>query len=182
MLKRAVPWVLVGVLGVFLILSLADSGEPSIEVVKEHTDTLIITKVCTLTVEKPIIKETKVVDEKFIYVHDTIRVPIPISEYRFFEKDLYDITARGYEVSLNNVTVYPKTEYKTITNTVEKEIYRDSWNCYLGTGFWAFDKEIVPTVNLILKTQNKWLFGANVGYYNKNTIYGVSVNYKIIGK
>lgn len=182
MLKRAVPWVLVGVLGVFLILSLADSGEPSIEVVKEHTDTLIITKVCTLTVEKPIIKETKVVDEKIIYVHDTIRVPIPISEYRFFEKDLYDITARGYEVSLNNVTVYPKTEYRTITNTVEKEIYRNSWNCYLGIGFLGFHKEIIPTVNLMLKTQNKWLFGLSAGFYNNQGVYEVSANYKILGK
>lgn len=144
------------------------------------TDTTI--RIDTFVVEKPVVKEKKVVEEKIIYVHDTIKVAIPISEYRFFEDGLYDITARGYEVSLSNVTVFPKTEYTTITTTTEKTIYKDAWNCYLGVGIWAFDKEIVPTVNLTLKSPKKWLFSANVGYYNRSLIYGGQLSYKILGK
>ena len=139
-------------------------------------------RVDTLVVEKPVVKEKKVVEEKIIYVHDTVKVVIPISEYRFFEDGLYDITARGYEVSLSNVIVFPNTEYTTITTTTEKTIYKDAWNCYLGVGIWAFDREIVPTVNLTIKTPKRWLFGLNIGYYNKRPIYGGSVNYKIFGK
>ena len=151
---------------------------------KTKIETIIDTtiRIDTFVVEKPVVKTKKVIEEKIIYVHDTVKVVIPISEYRFFQDGIYDITARGYDVSLSNVTVFPKTEYTTITTTTEKTIYKDAWNCYLGVGIWAFDREIVPTVNLMIKTQNRWLFGLNIGYYNKQSIYGGSVNYKILGK
>ena len=139
-------------------------------------------RVDTLVVERPVVKTEKVVAEKIIYVHDTIKVAIPISEYRFFEDGLYDITARGYEVSLSNVTVFPKTEYATITTTTEKTIYKDTWNLYLGAEIWAFNRQVVPSVNLTLKTPKKWLLGAKIGYYEGGVVYGGQISYKILGK
>ena len=139
-------------------------------------------RVDTLVVEKPVVKTEKVVAEKIIYVHDTIKVAIPISEYRFFEDGLYDITARGYEVSLSNVTVFPKTEYTTITTTTEKTIYKDAWNLYLGAEIWAFNRQVVPSVNLTLKTPKKWLLGVKIGYYEGGVVYGGQIGYKIFGK
>lgn len=181
--NKYIPWAIVACLCVLLILLLVwDSRVAPTIIETQHTDTLYKIRVDTLVVEKPVVKTEKVVAEKIIYVHDTIKVSIPISEYRFFEDGLYDITARGYEVSLSNVTVFPKTEYATITTTTEKTIYKDAWNCYLGVGIWAFDREIVPTVNLTIKTPKRWLFGLNIGYHNKRPIYGGSVNYKILGK
>lgn len=183
MKSNILPWAIVACLCVLLILLLArDSSVAPTIIETQHTDTLYRTRVDTLVIEKPVVKEKKVVEEKIIYVHDTVKVVIPISEYRFFQDGIYDITARGYEVSLSNVTVFPKTEYVTITTTTEKTIYKDSWSLYFGAGIWAFNKEIVPTLNLTLKTQNRWLFGLNIGYYNKRPIYGGSVNYKILGK
>lgn len=167
------------VLVVLLVWSLGTRGEKPVVTEKHTTDTTLVVKHDTTVVEKIAYKEKKIVDTVFVTVRDSIFVPIPISEYRFKEDGLFDITARGYEVSLSNVTVFPKTEYRTITNTVEKEVYRNSWNCYLGVGIWTFDREVVPTVNLMVKTRNKWLFGLNAGYYNKQLIYGGSVNYKI---
>ena len=181
--RKFIPWVIVACLCVLLILLLVRDSRVAPTIIEtQHTDTLYRTRVDTLVVEKPVVKEKKVVEEKIIYVHDTVKVVIPISEYRFFEDGLYDITARGYEVSLSNVTVFPKTEYATITTTTEKTIYKDAWNCYLGVGIWAFDREVVPTVNLMLKTPKRWLLGVNIGYYNKRPIYGGSINYKILGK
>ena len=181
--KRFIPWTIVACLCVLLILLLARDSRVAPTIIEtQRTDTLYRTRVDTMVVEKPVVKEKKVVEEKIIYIHDTIKVAIPISEYRFFEDGLYDITARGYEVSLSNVTVFPKTEYTTITTTTEKTIYKDAWDCYLGAGIWAFNKEVVPTVNLIVKAPNRWLLGANIGWYNKQPIYGGSVNYKILGK
>ena len=181
--RKFIPWVIVACLCVLLILLLVRDSRVAPTIIEtQHTDTLYRIRVDTLVVEKPVVKEKKVVEEKIIYVHDTVKVVIPISEYRFFEDGLYDITARGYEVSLSNVTVFPKTEYATITTTTEKTIYKDAWNCYLGVGIWAFDREIVPTVNLMIKTPKRWLFGLNIGYYNKRPVYGGSVNYKIVGK
>lgn len=139
-------------------------------------------RVDTLVVEKPVVKTEKVVAEKIIYVHDTIKVAIPISEYRFFEDGLYDITARGYEVSLSNVTVFPKTEYRTVTNTVETTVYKDTWNLYLGAEIWAFNRQVVPSVNLTLKTPKKWLLGVKIGYYEGGVVYGGQIGYKILGK
>ena len=151
---------------------------------KTKVETIIDTtiRIDTFVVEKPVVKTKKVVEEKIIYVHDTVKVVIPISEYRFFQDGIYDITARGYDVSLSNVTVFPKTEYRTVTNTVETTVYKDTWNLYLGAEIWAFNRQVVPSVNLTLKTPKKWLLGAKIGYYEGNVVYGGQISYKILGK
>lgn len=151
---------------------------------KTKVETIIDTtiRIDTFVVEKPVVKTKKVVEEKIIYVHDTVKVVIPISEYRFFQDGIYDITARGYDVSLNNVTVFPKTEYRTVTNTVETTIYKDTWNLYFGAGIWALNGQVVPMVNLSLKTPKMWLISLNTGYYNGDIVYGGQISYKILGK
>lgn len=151
---------------------------------KTKVETIIdtIIRIDTFVVEKPVVKTKKVVEEKIIYVHDTVKVVIPISEYRFFQDGIYDITARGYDVSLSNVTVFPKTEYRTVTNTVETTVYKDTWNLYLGAEIWAFNRQVVPSVNLTLKTPKKWLLGAKIGCYEGNVVYGGQISYKILGK
>lgn len=151
---------------------------------KTKVETIIDTtiRIDTFVVEKPVVKTKKVVEEKIIYVHDTVKVVIPISEYRFFQDGIYDITARGYDVSLNNVTVFPKTEYRTVTNTVETTVYKDTWNLYFGAGIWALNDQVVPTVNLSLKTPKMWLISLNAGYYNGGIVYGGQISYKILGK
>jgi hypothetical protein len=151
---------------------------------KTKVETIIDTtiRIDTFVVEKPVVKTKKVVEEKIIYVHDTVKVVIPISEYRFFQDGIYDITARGYDVSLSNVTVFPKTEYRIVTNTVETTVYKDTWNLYLGAEIWAFNRQVVPSVNLTLKTPKKWLFGAKIGYYEGDVVYGGQISYKILGK
>ena len=182
MKSNILPWAIVGVLGVLLLWSLnTESGEPVV-ITEQHTDTIVTTHIDTFVVDKPVVKTKKVVEEKIIYVHDTVKVVIPISEYRFFEDGIYDITARGYDVSLSNVTVFPKTEYRTVTNTVETTIYKDTWNLYFGAGFWAFNTQVVPTVNLTLKTPKMWLISLNTGYYNGGIVYGGQISYKILGK
>ena len=151
---------------------------------KTKVGTIIDTtiRIDTFVVEKPVVKTEKVVEEKIIYVHDTVKVVIPISEYRFFQDGIYDITARGYDVSLSNITVFPKTEYRTVTNTVETTVYKDTWNLYFGAGIWALNDQVVPTVNLSLKTPKMWLISLNTGYYNGGIVYGGQISYKILGK
>lgn len=183
MKSKILPWAIVACLCVLLILLLARDSRVAPTIIEtRHTDTLYRTRVDTLVLEKPVVKEKKVVEEKIIYVHDTVKVVIPISEYRFFQDGIYDITARGYDVSLSNITVFPKTEYRTVTNTVETTIYKDNWNLYFGAGFWTFNTQVVPTVNLALKTPKMWLISLNTGYYNGGVIYGGQISYKILGK
>jgi hypothetical protein len=183
MWNKILPWAIVACLCALLILLLVRDSRVAPTIIEtQRTDTLYKTRVDTFFVEKPVVKTEKVVEEKIIYVHDTVKVVIPISEYRFFQDGIYDITARGYDVSLSNVTVFPKTEYRTVTNTVETTVYKDTWNLYFGAGIWALNDQVVPTVNLSLKTPKMWLISLNTGYYNGDIVYGGQISYKILGK
>lgn len=183
MKSNILPWAISIVsVALLILLCIKDSRVPTTTIEIQRTDTLFLTRVDTFVVEKPVVKTKKVVEEKIIYVHDTVKVVIPISEYRFFQDGIYDITARGYDVSLSNVTVFPKTEYRTVTNTVETTVYKDTWNLYLGVEIWTFNRQLVPSVNLMLKTPKMWLFGAKIGYYEGGVVYGGQISYKILGK
>lgn len=166
--------VLVLVLGLVL-----KRPEKVITETKYLTDTTTVTKIDTVEVTKIVEVEKRVVDTTYITVRDSILVPIPMSEYRFFQKGLYDITAYGYNVSLSNITVFPKTVYHTVTNTVEKEVLVNKYSLYLGGGIWAFNGEVIPKVSLALKTKNRWLFEASAGYYDKAWIYGATAYYEL---
>jgi hypothetical protein len=75
-------------------------------------------------------------DVDTVRITDTVTVAVPIYNYRF-KDDLYDITAEGYDVKLNSVTVYPKTEYKYSTHTVE---IRRRWGLGVQAGY-GFSKD-----------------------------------------
>lgn len=75
-------------------------------------------------------------DVDTVRITDTVKVAVPIYNYRF-KDDLYDITAEGYDVRLNSVTVYPKTEYKYSTHTVE---IRSRWGLGVQAGY-GFSKD-----------------------------------------
>ena len=181
--KQYIPWAIVGVLVVLLLWSLnVDSGEPTV-IMERHTDTLTVVKHDTTTITKVITKvEKEPADTVYLTIRDSIFVPVPRQEYTFSEPDLFDFRVKGYGVEFLDAKVYPKTVYQTITNTVETTIYKDSWNLYFGAGIWAFNKEIVPTLNLTLKAPKMWLISLNTGYYNGGLIYGGQFSYKILGK
>lgn len=150
-----------------------------IEVVKHITDTTTIEKVDTLIITKIKEVEKVVTDTTYLVYRDSIYVPIPMSEYRFYQKGLYDITAHGYNVSLSNVAVYPKTVTHTVTNTIEKEIIVNQWDIYLGGGIWRYGGEWIPNISATIKAPKNLLFGVNLGYYDYGLLFGGSVQYKL---
>lgn len=156
----------------------------SVEVVKHVTDTITVVKTDTITVTKVIEKtnERKVVDTVYIYVNDTIQVPVPISQYHFFEKDKYDIFANGYNVSIESVSIYPKTIYQTITNDIETVRTVDYWAFYAGGGLWWHENKCIPHLSVAAKTPKKWIISADIGYYNKSVIVGGKALYNITAK
>lgn len=181
--RKFIPWAIVGVLVVLLLWSLnTDSREPVV-ITERHTDTLLrvvhdtveVTKVVTLTEKEP-------ADTVYLTVRDSIFVPVPRQEYTFSKPDLFDFRVKGFGVEFLDAKVYPKTVFETITNTVETTVYKDTWNLYLGAEIWAFNRQVVPSVNLTLKTPKKWLLGAKIGYYEGGVVYGGQISYKIFGK
>lgn len=149
-----------------------------VEVIKHKTDSLVVVKHDTLTITKVVEVEKKVVDTVYVK-SEPDSTPIPIIEYRFFKPNEYDITARGFNVTMPSITVFPKTITKTIMNTVEKEVVLRQWDFYLGGGIWRYGEEWIPNIDLTIKSPQNFLFGANLGVYNKGLLIGGNIQYKI---
>lgn len=169
--------VIIAVLVVALCLVLK-RPEKVITETKYKTDTTTVERIDTVKVTKIVEVEKMVTDTTFITVRDSILVPVPILTYRFFQEGLYDITAKGFNVKISNITVFPKTVYQTVTNTVEKEVMVTSWDIYGGFGFWRFKDEWIPNIGFAVKAPKNLLFAANLGYYDKSLLYGGTVYYK----
>lgn len=115
-----------GVLIVLLIILLGWQVLSPNRVVKTKTeieyrdslvyDTIKITEFRDRLVCKEIVRTDTLIHT--INDTDTVFVPIPISEYHFRDS-LYSIKAEGYNVSLQEVEVYPKTIYKFKETTHE---------------------------------------------------------------
>jgi len=90
------------------------------------TDTIIVVKIDTIKIDKPVYITEKAIDTLFLVINDTIRIndtlyhTLPITQ-RMYEKDsLYKAWVSGYIPQLDSLLVFPKTITKTVTNTVYK--------------------------------------------------------------
>ena len=88
------------------------------------TDTIIVVKIDTVKIDKPIYVTENAIDTIFLVINDTIRLndtlyhTLPITQ-RMYEKDsLYKAWVSGYRPQLDSLLVFPKTITKTVTNTV----------------------------------------------------------------
>lgn len=181
MKSKILPWAIVACLSVLLLWSLnVESGEPTV-ITERHTDTLVVVKHDTTVITKVKI-EKEPSDTVYITVRDSILVPIPRQEYSFSEPDLFEFRVKGFDVEFLDAKVYPKTVHETIYEQSTTTVYKDTWNLYLGAEIWAFNRQVVPSVNLTLKTPKMWLFGAKIGYYQGSVVYGGQISYKILGK
>lgn len=151
----------------------------TIESVVELRDTTYIERVDTIVINKPKLISIKQIDTTYIEVEKKVYVPIPINKYHFSEYGKYDIWARGYNVDIDSVFVFPRVEDRIITNTIEKTVVVKKWDLYLGAGAYAFNGKIAPTIGATIKSPNKWLLNANVGIMDSKVFYGGTLSYKI---
>lgn len=181
-IKKYSSWLIVGVLVVLLMWSLFTERREPVVIEKRTTDTLIVTKTDTVTITKVETKIINQIDTTYIVVRDSIRVPIPISEYEFKKDGLFNFKVKGFDVSFISANVYPKTEYRTVTNTINTTIKEDKSALFVSGGFTVISETFVPQVSVDLSIKNKWLIEANVGVYKKQMIYGCKVGYNILNK
>ena len=132
----------------------------------------------TLTITKFVTLEKEVKDTVYIVSKDSIKVPVPMSDYHFKEDGFYDIDVYGYNVKLNKVEIYPQTKIVTITNTIDRKPKED-WDCYIKGGLGAFNGGVIPKVGFMLKTPKKVSFGANMGCFNGDMTFEIEVGYKL---
>lgn len=152
-----------------------------VEVIKHQTDSLIVVKHDTLTITKVVEVEKKVVDTVYVKSEGD-SIPIPISEYRFFKPNEYDITARGFNVTMPSITVFPKTIIKTVTNTIEKETTVYASSIFVFGGFSVISDAFYPKMGVGLSLKGKWLISGDFTLYQKRPLWSCSVGYNILNR
>lgn len=170
----------IAVISALLVLLGVSLSSPDkvVEVTKHLTDSIVVTKHDTLTITKVVEVEKKVVDTVYVKSEGD-STPIPISEYRFFKPNEYDITAKGFNVTIPSITIFPKTITTTITNTIERNVTLEKYAIYGGFGMSAFNGRFAPEASISLATPQRWLFSAKIGYFEGRTYYGGAIQYKL---
>lgn len=143
------------------------------KIVEGKPDTVVVVKHDTITRYKPRYIEKIITDT--LYITDTILVR---EQKHYFEKDFYDIWISGYEPKLDSFRLYPKIEYRTVTNTITKTVEKQGWTLYAGGGIDSFSGVLAPKVSVSLATPRKSLITANLGYYG-GLYYGFTIQKEI---
>lgn len=109
-------------------------------------DTITYTKVehdtvwCDSIVYRDLPRVIREVDT--VRIVDTVTIALPINNYVFFDSS-YRIEAEGYDVKLNKVVVYPRTEYRT--NIVKD---KSRWGLGIQAGYGVSKDGLSPYVGV----------------------------------
>lgn len=159
------------------ICSRIKCNSESVETKELKPDTVFLHKYDTIKLTEIKYKDRKVVDTLYITTNNNSTLSLPIVQKLFSNPSLYNIWVSGVEpLNIDSVNIFSKTEYKTITNYVEREVYRETLRVYAGGGFYSFSGNLSPFMGVSIQTKNKWLIGANFGY---NGYFEVSAKYRL---
>ena len=87
------------------------------------------------TVILPVKSDTGTVKTSVDSDSTLFKVPIPIYQYSFRDS-LYSLKVSGFNVEIDEFEIYPRTIYKTITNTVERtETEKKRWGIGVQAGY-----------------------------------------------
>lgn len=151
--------------------------DPNTEVIVK-CDTMFVCKTDTIREYNVVEKTRNVVDTILLTVKDSVFVYLPISQFHFHKKDLFDLWVSGYKVKLDSFQIYNNERQTIITKTEERMVVDKCPSVYIGGNLSRADGLFSPSVVVGSTIGNKWLIGANIGY-SKSVNYGVSVLYKI---
>lgn len=144
------------------------------------TDTVYYFRTDTIKEYAVKYKERKVTDTVYIETQNKPFLALPVVSKHFAKENLYDAWVSGYkDVFMDSIKVYPKTEYKTITNTNIMEVYPQTWVLYANVGFSHFNGTFIPKVGISIKNKKETLYGAEIGSYGDDLYLGVNVGFKI---
>lgn len=130
----------------------------------EKTDTMYVYK--TVTIEKPVLKETKVVEKTLVPVHDTIvkndttYIALP-RESKTYGDERYTAVVSGYKPSLDRLEIY--VENQTVTKWLIPEPKKPKVN-FLSAGLEA---EYMKEFSLPIYLEYERRFHENFSIYVK---------------
>lgn len=136
-----------GLLGMMLMRSCQQPEQIVTEIVK--TDTLTITRVDTITIVKP--QPYKVVVRDTVAVNSFQSLPNwkeLAQEVKEYQDSTYYAKISGINAYLEEIRVYPRTEYKYITTTEKVYEKPRKWGIGIQAGYGAGKNGIQPYVGV----------------------------------
>lgn len=141
MLRRIVTAVVVVTL--LCLISFFAGKRTAISQMETTTDTLVVTRIDTIRIEKPMYHTVITRDTILLAVADTIRVndttyvQLPI-ESKVYSDSLYKAQVSGYKAELDWIEVYPVTKTVTVNNTLTNTAYKKTrWGIGIQAGYGA---------------------------------------------
>lgn len=118
----------------------------NVEVEKVVYDTIVITQIKhdTMWRDRVVYKRLPAIDDSTdtIRIVDTVTVSVPIYKYHFSDK-MFSIKAEGHDVKLNEVVLYPRTEYRT------KEVkVANKWGLGIQAGYGVSSQGLTPYIGI----------------------------------
>lgn len=141
------------------------------------TDTVYVTRVDTVYVTRPVVKERIVVDTVYVETEKG-SLSLPLEQLRYEEKGRFEAWVTGFHVSLDSVKLYDKVVERTVTRTVRTEA-KQGYSCVPYMGFKTFEGTVSPNIGLMLETPKSWVLGAEIGYSKVHkTYWGVNIGHR----
>lgn len=165
---------------IVVLVALLLSSKRQIKVVENRvTDTIHSTRIDTITqyIPKYVYKHT--IDTLYLPTNDQPVINLPIEQTHYASNGVYDVWISGYRANLDSIKTYPRIEYRTITNNVTKEIYKNTLDLYAYTGFRRFDRRVGQVIGLTIKTPKKWIISGEIGVMDNKIIYGMNLGLKL---
>ena len=118
--------------------------KPKIEIINKVGDTVIIERIDTFTVIKPV--PYKVTDTVYIYdtINNTINGNIFVQQIKEYKDSTYYAKISGINAYLEEIRVYPKTITQYITNTERVYIQPKKWSVGIQGGIGITPKGLQP--------------------------------------
>lgn len=162
---KKIVWSLIAIVAIGVAAgSLFNVIFPKKAKVTEKTDTLYVYK--TVTIEKPVLKETKVVDTILVAIRDTVvkndttYIALP-RESKTYGDDRFTAVVSGYKPSLDRLDIY--IERQTVTKYLIPEPKKPKMN-YLALGT---EVAYVGGLSIPIYLEYERLLHKNVGIYGK---------------
>lgn len=162
---KKIVWSLIAIVAIGVAAgSLFNVIFPKKAKVTEKTDTLYVYK--TVTIEKPVLKETKVVDTILVAIRDTVvkndttYIALP-RESKTYGDDRFTAVVSGYKPSLDRLDIY--IESQTVTKYLIPEPKKPKMN-YLALGT---EVAYVGGLSIPIYLEYERLLHKNVGIYGK---------------
>lgn len=137
--------------GALLTMTITRSCQQPEQIVTEvKTDTLTLVRIDTITQVLP--QPYKVVVRDTIYINDTINNTINgnifVQEVKEYRDSTYYARISGINAYLEEIKVFPRTEYKYITTTERVYIQPRKWGIGIQVGYGAGKNGIQPYVGV----------------------------------